>query len=170
MEHRLSQVLLVTCTVTWNDFFWLMKLHVWNLLQNNIHPFLLIFCFLSSSVILDATEWGPNFFIFSSLFSSFARRHVFLELLAHTRTPKIWTPIKCLFSLLNSIFVQRNRKVKLWKSLSPGHAPGETCTLKEEQAHSRASSRSKCQSGKLQGGSEGGKLRRTTLLLTSNKL
>ena len=82
---------------------------------------------------------------------------------------KIWSPIKCLFSLLNSIFVQRNRKVKLWKSLSPGHAPGETCTLKEEQAHSRASSRSKCQSGKLQGGSEGGKLRRTTLLLTSNR-
>ena len=41
-----------------------MKLHVWNLLQNNIHPFLLILCFLSSSVISDATEWGPNFFIF----------------------------------------------------------------------------------------------------------
>ena len=50
--------------LTWNDFFWLMKLHIWNLLQNDIHPFLLLFCFLSSSVILGATKWGPNFFTF----------------------------------------------------------------------------------------------------------
>ena len=42
-----------------------MKAALWNLLQNNIHPFLLLFCFLSSSVILDATKWGPNFWIFS---------------------------------------------------------------------------------------------------------
>ena len=52
------------CILTWNTFFSHMKAALWNLLQNNIHPFLLIFCFESSSVLLDATEWGPNFFTF----------------------------------------------------------------------------------------------------------
>ena len=41
-----------------------MKAALWNLLQNNIHPFLLLFCFLSPSVISGATEWGQNFLTF----------------------------------------------------------------------------------------------------------
>ena len=41
-----------------------MKLHLWNHLQNNIHPFVWLFCVLSSSVILGATEWGQNFLTF----------------------------------------------------------------------------------------------------------
>ena len=53
--------------LTWNNFFSHMKAALWNLLQNNIHPFLLLFCFLSSSVILDAPEWDPNFLTFSLL-------------------------------------------------------------------------------------------------------
>ena len=73
-------------------FFWLMKLHVCNHLQNNIHPFLLLFCFLSSSVISGATVWGPHFltFFFITFFVTIfaeSMKGVFLELLAHTGTP-----------------------------------------------------------------------------------
>ena len=53
----ISEEYIVGC----NNFFSHMKLALWNLLQNNIHPFLLLFCLLSSSGILGATEWGPNF-------------------------------------------------------------------------------------------------------------
>ena len=52
------------CILGWNDFFLHMKLHLWNHLQNNIHPFVWLFCVLSSSVILGATEWGQNFLTF----------------------------------------------------------------------------------------------------------
>ena len=44
-----------------------MKAAFWNLLQNNIHPFLILFCFLRSSVISGANEWGPHFLTFSLL-------------------------------------------------------------------------------------------------------
>ena len=53
----ISEEYIVGC----NNFFSHIKLALWNLWQNNIYPFLLLFCFLSSSGILGATEWGPNF-------------------------------------------------------------------------------------------------------------
>ena len=45
-----------------------MKLHLWNLFHWNNQRFLLLFCFLRSSVISDASEWDVNFYNFSLLF------------------------------------------------------------------------------------------------------
>ena len=106
-----------------------MKLRLWNILQNNIHPFLWLFCFLSSSVISGATEWGPHFLTF--FFITFFRYHfcrvnskeqrVSRAACTVTHTGPIiaalMSPIKCCFSLLNSIFVQRNRESQIVKKI-----------------------------------------------------
>ena len=55
---------LSSCTLTWNNFFSHMKAALWNLLHCNIHYFLLLFCFIGSSVHSCATKWGSDFWIF----------------------------------------------------------------------------------------------------------
>ena len=98
-----------------------MKLHLWNLLHCNNHCFLLLFCFFRSSVISGATEWGPHFltfFVITIFLYHFCQvdedERVSRAACTHWDT---FLPIKCRFSLLNSIFVQRNRESQIVKKI-----------------------------------------------------